>query len=97
MAKAALRLVPPTDKKRTVETPSRLPNAEYRTREHLTPTEVDRLIKAASKNRWGHRDSTMVLVCYRHGLRVGELVTLEWSQIDFAAGTLHVRRLEGEH
>jgi site-specific recombinase XerD len=95
MVRPALRVVTPINEKRTVETPTRLANAEYRTREYLTPTEVDRLLKAASKNRHGHRDATMLLVCYRHGLRASELVSLEWSQVDFTAGTLHVRRLKG--
>jgi integrase len=43
----------------------------------------------------GHRDATMVLVAYRHGLRAAELVTLRWDAIDFAHGRLHVRRLKG--
>src|SRR5215813_149739 len=42
-----------------------------------------------------HRDATMILVCYRHGLRVSELVGLEWSQVDSNAANLHVRRLKG--
>ena len=37
----------------------------------------------------------MILVCYRHGLRVSELVGLEWSQVDFNAANLFVRRLKG--
>jgi type 1 fimbriae regulatory protein FimB/type 1 fimbriae regulatory protein FimE len=95
MIKPTLRAVAPINEKRTVTTPKRLANAEYRRREYLTPTEVERLLKAAGKNRHGHRDATMVLVCYRHGLRVSELVGLEWSQIDFNAANLHVRRLKG--
>src|SRR6266404_7641402 len=51
-------------------------------------------MEAAKKNRWGHRDSTMVLVAYRHGLRVSELVDLRWDQIDFSTATLHVRRVK---
>jgi type 1 fimbriae regulatory protein FimB/type 1 fimbriae regulatory protein FimE len=95
MTKSTLKLVPPTNENRTVRVPIRLANAEYRQREYLTPSEVERLRKAASKNRQGHRDATMILVCYRHGLRVSELVSLEWSQIDFTAANLHVRRLKG--
>jgi integrase len=34
----------------------------------------------------------MILVAYRHGLRVGELVALRWDQVDFNSATLHVRR-----
>ncbi|MEL4428057.1 hypothetical protein AAEH84_20100, partial [Shewanella indica] len=63
--KPALRLVAPTNENRTVETPRRLANAEYRRREYLTPTEVERLVKPAGKNRHGHRDATMILVCFR--------------------------------
>jgi type 1 fimbriae regulatory protein FimB/type 1 fimbriae regulatory protein FimE len=36
----------------------------------------------------------MILLAYRHGLRVGELVRLLWAQVDFTAGLLHVNRLK---
>src|SRR6188472_3629061 len=91
MAKRHLRLVSPAIVNRTV-TPKRRPNGDLRTREYLTETEVERLMNAARKNRWGHRDATMVLVAYRHGLRVSELVDLRWDQIEFAHARLHVRR-----
>jgi hypothetical protein len=67
MPKRHLKLVTPAIVNRTV-TAKRPPNSELRTREYLTETEVERLMKAATRNRWGHRDSTMVLVAYRHGL-----------------------------
>ena len=92
MAKLHLKLVAPS-KKRAV-TPTRRPNAEIRTREHLTETEIEKLLKAAGTNRWGHRDGTMILVSYRHGLRASELVNLRWDQINFATATLHVRRVK---
>jgi integrase len=93
MAKSRLRLVTPTTVNRTV-TPNRPPNKDLRTREHLTEAEVERLIKAAQDNRYGHRDGTMILVAYRHGLRAAELVDLRWEQIDFRTATLHVRRVK---
>ncbi len=71
-----------------------LPNKDLRAREHLTEAEVERLMKAAQRNHYGHRDATMVLVAYRHGLRVSELVDLRWDQMDFRTGTLHVRRVK---
>jgi integrase len=91
MAKKYLRLVTPTTVNRTVP-PKRPPNTDLRTREHLTEAEVERLIKAVNHNRHGHRDATMVLVAYRHGLRVSELVDLRWEQVDFRTASLHVRR-----
>ena len=93
MPKSHLKLVVPRTVKRTV-TPRRLPNAELRTREHLTEAEVEKLLAAAKGNRWGHRDATMLLVAYRHGLRAAELVDLRWDQIDFATATMHVRRVK---
>ena len=93
MPKPHLKLVTPAIVNRTV-TPRRPPNADLRTREHLTEAEVERLMDAARKNRWGHRDATMVLVAYRHGFRPAELVDLRWDQIDFASGALHVRRVK---
>jgi site-specific recombinase XerD len=93
VAKSTLRLVRPTTVKRTV-TPRRRPNAELRTREHLTEREVERLIEAAKANRHGHRDATMVLLTYRHGLRASELMDLRWDQVDFNRAVLHVRRVK---
>ena len=93
MAKSHLKLVAPNTVKRTV-TPKRRRNGDLRTREYLTETEVERLMKAATGNRHGHRDSTMILVAYRHGLRVSELVDLRWDQVDFRTATLHVRRVK---
>ena len=93
MAKRHLRLVTPATVNRTVM-PKRRPNRELRRREHLTEAEVERLMKAARENRWGHRDATMLLVAYRHGLRASELVDLRWDQIEFRTGSLHVRRVK---
>ena len=91
--KPHLRVVAPTTENRTV-TPKRVKNAELRKREYLTEAEVERLTEAAKANRYGHRDATMILVAYRHGLRVSELVDLRWDQIDLETATLAVRRVK---
>jgi integrase len=93
MAKPHLKLVTPAILNRTV-TPKRRPNGDLRTREYLTESEVERLMTAVKKNRWGHRDATMILVAYRHGFRPAELVDLRWDQIEFVSGALHVRRVK---
>jgi type 1 fimbriae regulatory protein FimB/type 1 fimbriae regulatory protein FimE len=92
-AKAMLRLVKPVIEKRAVP-PRRQPNRELRTREHLTEHEVEKLIEAAKDNRYGHRDATMILVAYRHGLRASEICDLRWEQFEFKSATLHVRRVK---
>ena len=73
-------------------TPVRRPNDELRTREYLTEREVEKLIEAAKGNRWGHRDATMILIAYRHGLRASELVDLRWDQVHLTSAILDVRR-----
>jgi integrase len=65
-------------------------------RPYLTPDEVERLATAArARGRHGHRDATMILLAYRHGLRVSELVTLRWGQIDLKIARIHIHRLKG--
>jgi integrase len=95
MKKPHLALVAPATVDGTVakrRPPKRRFNAEVRAREYLTNTEVEQLIKAAGDNRHGHRDATMILLAYRHGLRASELVALRWEQIDFAHGRIHINR-----
>ena len=92
MRKSALKRLPPTGKVQTVDMARRRPNAELRHREYLTEPEIEKLLKATGANRWGHRDGTMILVAYRHGLRVGELIDLRWDQVEFENARLHVRR-----
>lgn len=76
--------------------PIRRKNEELRPREFLTGEEVERLRKAAGDRlgRNPHRDGTMILLAYRHGLRVSELVGLRWDMLDLTQGLLHVRRLK---
>jgi integrase len=93
VAKSHLQLVTPSTEIRTVR-PTRRPNTDLRTREYLTEAEVERLLKATKGNRWAHRDATMILLAYRHGLRASELTDLRWDQVDFTTATLHVRRVK---
>jgi integrase len=95
-AQSASEGAAPTTEKPTVAL-GRPPNAAVRPREYLTPEEVGRLMAAARSRggRHGHRDATAVLLAYRHGLRVSELVAVRWDQLDFQQGLFHVRRLKG--
>src|SRR5260370_33480740 len=73
--------------------PNTVNSLVVRTREYLTEREIECLMAAARKSsRYGHRDATMILIGYRHGLRASELCDLQWSQVELGAGRLHVRR-----
>jgi integrase len=64
--------------------PPRIENVKRRPRKYLTFKEVGRLLDGARvRGRYGHRDATMILVGYSHGLRVSELCALRWDQVDF--------------
>ena len=68
-----------------LERPSTAVNVTVRTtrpREYLTEREIERLMKAAGENRWGHRDATAILLAYRHGLRASEVAALRWDDIE---------------
>jgi integrase len=93
MARPRLKLVVPATENRTVM-PKRAKNSDLRTREYLTRQEVEALMAAARQNRYGHRDATMILIAFRHGLRASEVANLRWDQVDFDSAVLHVRRVK---
>ena len=81
----------PTIENRKV--PLRRTNVSYRSREYLSDKEVAALMAAAAGvGRHGARDAALILIAYRHGLRVSELVSLRWDQVDLHQGLLHVTR-----
>lgn len=94
MAKSQIHPRASSAEKRTVQTPRRPKNADVRSREYLTESELEQLMAAVKGNRYAHRDATMILVAYRHGLRVSELTDLRWEQVDFATAALAVRRIK---
>jgi integrase len=90
---AHLRVIKPNTEFRSV--PVRLTNAELRSREYLTVDEVEKLMKGARLGRYGHRDATLILIAFRHGLRAAEICDLKWSQVEFGrSAALHVRRVK---
>ncbi|MGB8062711.1 MAG: tyrosine-type recombinase/integrase [Candidatus Sulfotelmatobacter sp.] len=61
--------------------------------EHLTPSEVQAVIKAAKVR--STRDWAMVLLAYRHGLRASEVCGLKLSDVDIRNESITLRRLKG--
>ena len=75
--------------------PKKPHNITRRSREYLTAEEVDHLIRTARRQgRYGQRNATLILLMYRHGLRVAEAVRLQWDMLDLKAALLHVRRVK---
>lgn len=67
-------------------------------REYLRPDEAKAIIRAAIKvGRHGVRDSAIILLMFRHGLRTAELVALKWTQVDLVSGYIEIRRAKHGH
>jgi len=67
-----------------------------RRREYLAAEEIERLLAATkSSSRNPVRNYCMLLLMFRHGLRVSELCSIKLSDIDVDAKTFHVKRLKG--
>lgn len=76
--------------------PKRRPYADVRKREYLLPEEVAAIVKVAGRTgRYADRDQLLVIMAYRHALRVSELVNLRWDDVDLSRHTVYVKRLKG--
>src|SRR5262245_35117652 len=76
------------NQRRNASTPNAL---NCTVRKYLTALEIEKLMDHARKHsRYGHRDSTMILVTYRHGLRASEVCDLQWHQVELDQGRMHV-------
>lgn len=69
-------------------------DAHERRKDFLTQTEIDRLLDAAKRGRHGLRDHLLVLMMYRHGLRVSEAIGLRREEVNLDQARLWVRRLK---
>jgi integrase len=78
----------PVGKRRAPLPPTKPRNADVRSREYLTPAEATKLRDAAKDlGRHGFRDWVLLMMMmYRHGLRVGEAVDIKWEQVDLQTG-----------
>src|SRR6266849_3847334 len=63
-------------------------------RKHLTRLEVEKLFSATKGTRYAARDHCLLLLMFRHGLRVSEACGLQLSQVDTESHVLHVKRLK---
>jgi integrase len=79
-----------------MKTPRRLSNQKYRDREHLNTKEIAKLINCAGKgSRYPVRDKALLLIMFRHGLRVSEAVGLRWDSVSLEDERIAIKRLKG--
>ena len=64
-------------------------------KDFLTEAEMKRFLDAARHGRHGVRDHTMMLMTFRHGLRVSELIDVRMKDLDLETARLYVRRKKG--
>jgi len=63
-------------------------------RRYLTGKEVQAMMQAARHGATGERDYCLILLAFRHGMRISELLDLHYRDLDLNEGRINVRRLK---
>src|SRR5690349_8700175 len=82
------------DRRNVKSGPEAAADAHERAKDYLTPNEIEALLDAARSGRHGVRDHLLILMMYRHGLRVSEAVGLRRDEVDLDQARLWVKRLK---
>lgn len=71
-----------------------MPGVNMEKRKYLTEYEINLLLDSANKGMNAERNYCMILMAYRHGFRISELLALTMADVDIQSGVIYVKRLK---
>lgn len=83
-----------TDRQKVKSDADSAADAHERARDYLGQAQMDRLLAAAKKGRHGIRDHLLILMMFRHGLRVSEAIALRRKDVDLVQSRVWIIRLK---
>lgn len=69
-------------------------NAHERSKDFLSDAEIKLLLEASKKSRYPKRNYLLLLMIYRHGLRVSEAITIKKSDVNVKESRIWINRLK---
>lgn len=81
----------PSQKKPSQDLPT---NHSEKGKFFLTSSEIEKVFKQLKKTRHPVRNHLMILMMYRHGFRVSELIDVRMSDLDMDSHRIYVRRIK---
>lgn len=84
-----------TERRKVKSSENKSTNAREKAKDYLSDSEIKLFLEASKKTRYPKRNYLLLLMMYRHGLRVSEGIALKKSDVNLKDSRVWVNRLKG--